>query len=77
MSLTAHKIRQTFHVSYDAIIGEANIVDELQTEAGDTITTESLLPITTEYFETGIIRLRAHKVGRNSFIATNRRITGG
>ena len=77
MSVTVRKPRQTFHVSYDAVIGEGTIVDNLQTEAGDTITTESLLPITTEEFVTSVIRLQAHRVGRNTFIATNRRITGG
>ena len=76
MSVTAHKIKQTFHVSYDATFGTGFITDELETEAGDIVTTESLLPIFLE-FESDVTRLQAHRIGRNTFIATNKRITGG
>ena len=77
MSVTAHKIRQTFHVQYDMTLGDGLITDFLETEAGDKITTESLLPIEVEQFGDNVVKIRAHKIGRNTFIATNRRITGG
>ena len=85
MSVTAHKIQQTFHVDLDQEFGIRAITDTLKTEAGDVITTEidfglvsgGQFPLETEEFEASVVWITAHKTGHNSFIATNQRITGG
>ena len=76
MSVTAHKIAQIFHVSYtDLLFTTRPVIDALQTELFDDITTEALDVIEIEYEGDAII-LNAHKIKRNAFIATNKRITG-
>ena len=76
MSVTAHRITHTFHVDYDIVFTGRRMAAILETEAGDVITTESLLPIEIE-FEGDAQAVRAQKIGYNTFIAVNTRITGG
>ena len=72
MSVTAHKIRHTFHVNYNLNREIKLITDTLKTESGDIIQTELLDVLETERFEGTAQILRAHKVGHNTFVATNR-----
>ena len=69
VSLTAHKVNNTFRVQYGSGFFEAPFFPVLQTELFEDITTELLEVILLDGQTTDTVTLSAYKVKRNTFIA--------
>lgn len=67
---TAHKIDNTFHVSYNISLGSGQIVEIIQDETGTDILDELSRQILSELRDIEDAKLlEAHKIGMNTFVA--------